>query len=98
LYNEVGKGTALAPFTVYGIVIQKGGHIQVESGSGTGLTFIIHLPRVNSLGNEAETRTVSAIRPPLAPRQSCWSLFLQKPFTPTTLLANVHEALDNPKA
>ena len=43
--KDVGEGTGLGLSTVYGIVHQTGGHIQVDSAPGEGAAFTVYLPR-----------------------------------------------------
>src|SRR5579859_540532 len=76
--KEVGRGTGLGLSTIYGIVQQAGGCVDVTSEPGAGTIFQVYLPR----SFEAEPVTVSEPKPPRELRG-----------TETVLLVEDHAAL-----
>jgi two-component system, cell cycle sensor histidine kinase and response regulator CckA len=78
--KEKGKGTGLGLSTVYGVVKQSGGYIEIESTLGVGTTFRIYLPRVDE---------------PLAMERPAFDVAATYEGTETILLAEDESSLRN---
>jgi two-component system cell cycle sensor histidine kinase/response regulator CckA len=62
--KSVGEGTGLGLATVYGIIRQTGGYLDVESQEGVGTTFLIYLPRATEADKEESTAQGSQTEEP----------------------------------
>ncbi|NOS71559.1 MAG: PAS domain S-box protein, partial [Verrucomicrobia bacterium] len=59
--KEVGKGTGLGLATVYGIVKQHHGWIEIETETGRGTTFKVYLPSLEDVACELAAKTVEPV-------------------------------------
>jgi PAS domain S-box-containing protein len=68
--KELGKGTGLGLSTVFGIVRQCGGHVEVTSQPGIGSTFRVYFPRTSDPASSSDGP------PSAAPQSRGWETVL----------------------
>ncbi len=87
--KEKGKGTGLGLATVYGVIKQSDGYIEVHSEMNVGTTFRIFLPQVDGVIEEEKAVTQSA---PLS-RQQETVLLVEDECSLRVLTRNILEKL-----
>jgi PAS domain S-box-containing protein len=81
--KDIGKETGLGLATVYGIVKQNGGRIDVTSKPNQGTTFTIYLPRHTDTSQTPPDSTLPVEPPKPAPRRSTILLVEDEPMLMT---------------
>ncbi|HVT60051.1 MAG TPA: PAS domain S-box protein [Thermoanaerobaculia bacterium] len=90
--KEPGKGTGLGLSTVYGIVRQSGGHVEVESAPGRGSIFRIYLPRVAAAAEGQPATPATREAPPAALEGSETVLLIEDEIALRNLIRSVLES------
>jgi signal transduction histidine kinase/CheY-like chemotaxis protein len=88
--KDRGKGTGLGLSTVYGIVKQHGGHLQIESTEGKGSSFTIYLHRIEG---PQDLRVPASVPSPPAERGSEHVLVVEDNDAVRTMTCQILERL-----